>query len=136
MTPFLPLIGLLDRLGRMVPVSSVVPAIPRRPLTPVLLPRPLFRPGPPGGRGAGPSCRRRRRPGVAPLAAAGRRSCSRAVAAALLLAGMVTIIVQSESPSVRENLNQVSSVPLLMTASAALANKGLFELTRLVIRGN
>ena len=30
----------------------------------------------------------------------------------------------------RENLNQVSSVSLLMTASTALANEGLFELTR------
>ena len=30
----------------------------------------------------------------------------------------------------RENLNQVSSVSLLMTSSTALANKGLFELTR------
>ena len=29
-----------------------------------------------------------------------------------------------------ENLNEVSSVSLLMTASTALANQGLFELTR------
>ena len=44
--------------------------------------------------------------------------------------GMVTIKFQSESPSFKENLNQVSSVSLLMTSSPALANEGLFELTR------
>ena len=43
---------------------------------------------------------------------------------------MVTIKFQSESPSFKKNLNQVSSVSLLMTSSLALANEGLFELTR------
>ena len=45
-------------------------------------------------------------------------------------AGMVTITFQSELPSWKENLNQVSSVSLLVTSSTAFANKGLFELTR------
>ena len=44
--------------------------------------------------------------------------------------GMVTIKFRSESPSFKENFNQVSSVSLLMTSSTALANKGLFELIR------
>ena len=43
--------------------------------------------------------------------------------------GMVTIRFESELASFKENLSQVSSVSLLMTASTALANKGLFELT-------
>ena len=45
-------------------------------------------------------------------------------------AGMVTIKFESELASFQENLNQVSSVSLLMTSSPALANEGLFELTR------
>ena len=44
--------------------------------------------------------------------------------------GMVTIKFESELASFQENLNQVSSVSLLMTSSPALANEGLFELTR------
>ena len=43
---------------------------------------------------------------------------------------MVTIKFQSESPTFKENLNQVASISLLITSSTALANKGLFELTR------
>ena len=43
---------------------------------------------------------------------------------------MVTIKFESELASFEENLNQVSSVSLLMTSSPALANEGLFELTR------
>ena len=43
--------------------------------------------------------------------------------------GMVTITIQIESPSFKENLNQGLSVSLVMTASVALANEGLFELT-------
>ena len=43
---------------------------------------------------------------------------------------MVTIKFESELASFKENLNQVSSVSLLMTSSPALANEGLFELTR------
>ena len=39
-------------------------------------------------------------------------------------AGMVTIRFESELASFQENLNQVSSVSLLMTASTALANEG------------
>ena len=45
-------------------------------------------------------------------------------------AGMVTIRFESELASFKENLSQVSSVSLLMTSSTALANEGLFELTR------
>ena len=45
-------------------------------------------------------------------------------------AGMVTIRYESELACFKENLNQVSSVSLLMTSSPALANEGLFELTR------
>ena len=45
-------------------------------------------------------------------------------------AGMVTIKFVSELASFQENLNQVSSVSLLMASSPALANEGLFELTR------
>ena len=45
-------------------------------------------------------------------------------------AGMVTIKFESELASFQENLNQVSSVSLLMTSSPALAYEGLFELTR------
>ena len=44
-------------------------------------------------------------------------------------AAMVTIMFETESPSFLENLNQVSSVFLLMTSLTALANEGLFELT-------
>ena len=44
--------------------------------------------------------------------------------------GMVTIKFESESPSFKDNLNQVSSVSLLMTASTGLTNEGLFELTQ------
>ena len=40
--------------------------------------------------------------------------------------GMVTIKFKSESPTFKENLNQVSSVSLLMTSSTGLANQGLF----------
>ena len=43
---------------------------------------------------------------------------------------MVTSKLESELASFKENLNQVSSVSLLMTSSTALANEGLFELTR------
>ena len=43
---------------------------------------------------------------------------------------MVTNRFESELASFKENLNQVSSVSLLMTSSTALANEGLFELTR------
>ena len=43
---------------------------------------------------------------------------------------MVTIKFESELATFKENLNQVSSVSLLMTSSTALVNKGLFELTR------
>ena len=43
---------------------------------------------------------------------------------------MVTIRYESELACFKENLNQVSSVSLLMTSSTALANEGLFELTR------
>ena len=43
---------------------------------------------------------------------------------------MVTIKFLSESPTFKENLNQVLSVFLLMTASRALANEGLFEPTQ------
>ena len=42
---------------------------------------------------------------------------------------MATITFQSESPSFKENLNQVSAVSLLITSLMTLANKGLFELT-------
>ena len=42
--------------------------------------------------------------------------------------GMVSINFLSELPSVKEKLNQVSSVSVLTTSSMALANKGLFEL--------
>ena len=42
---------------------------------------------------------------------------------------MVTIKLESELPGFEENLDQVSSISLLMTASTALANEGLFELT-------
>ena len=42
---------------------------------------------------------------------------------------MVTIKLESEMASFKENLNQVSSVSMLMTASPALAI-GLFELTQ------
>ena len=45
-------------------------------------------------------------------------------------AGMVTTKFQSESPTFKNDLNQVSSKSFLMTSSTALANKGLFELTR------
>ena len=45
-------------------------------------------------------------------------------------AGMVTIRFESELASFEENLNKVSSVSLLMTASTALAKEGLFELTQ------
>ena len=41
---------------------------------------------------------------------------------------MVTIKSRSELPSNKENLNQVWSVSLLMTALTALTNQGLFEL--------
>ena len=44
--------------------------------------------------------------------------------------GRVTTKFQSELPSFKENLKQVSSVSLLMTSSTALANEGLFELTQ------
>ena len=44
--------------------------------------------------------------------------------------GIVTIKFQSEVPSFKENLYQVSAVSLLMTFSTALANVGPFELTR------
>merc|ERR1711951_191978 len=47
-----------------------------------------------------------------------------------LTPGMVTIKLESELASFKEDLNQVSSVSLLMTSSPALANVGLFELTR------
>ena len=43
-------------------------------------------------------------------------------------AGMVTIRFQSESPSFKENSNQVSSVSLVMTSLTALTNEGFFEL--------
>ena len=43
---------------------------------------------------------------------------------------MVTIKFESELASSEENLNQVWSISLLMTALTALANEGLFELTR------
>ena len=43
--------------------------------------------------------------------------------------GMVTIKFQSELPTFKENLNQVTSVSLLMTSSRTLANEELFELT-------
>ena len=43
--------------------------------------------------------------------------------------GMVTIKFWRGSESCKGNLNQVSSISLLMTSSMALANKGLFELT-------
>ena len=43
---------------------------------------------------------------------------------------MVTIKFESELASFQENLNQVSSVSLLTTSLTALANEGLFELTR------
>ena len=42
-------------------------------------------------------------------------------------AGMVTIKFLSESPTFKENLNQASSISLLMTSSTALANEGLFQ---------
>ena len=45
------------------------------------------------------------------------------------MAGMVTIEFLSESPTFKENLNQISSVSLLKTTSTALTSKGLFELT-------
>ena len=44
-------------------------------------------------------------------------------------AGMVTIKFESELPSFKEDLNQVSSDFLLMTSTMVLANKGLYELT-------
>ena len=43
---------------------------------------------------------------------------------------MVTIKFDSELANFKENLNQVLSVSLLMTASTTLANEGLLELTR------
>ena len=44
-------------------------------------------------------------------------------------AGMVTIKFKVSWQVLTNNLNQVSSVSLLMTSSTALANEGLFELT-------
>ena len=56
---------------------------------------------------------------------------------------MVTIRFESELASFKGKLDQVSSVSLLMTASTALGNEGLFQLTPfvdtgrlVVIRGN
>ena len=43
---------------------------------------------------------------------------------------MVTIKFYSESLSFKENLNQVSSASLLMTASGDLSNERFIELTR------
>ena len=43
----------------------------------------------------------------------------------LFSTGMATIKFLSELPSLKENLNQVSSVSLLMTSLTALANEGL-----------
>ena len=45
-------------------------------------------------------------------------------------AGMVTIKFESELASFQENLNQVSSVSLLMTSSTALANEGRLVVIR------
>ena len=43
---------------------------------------------------------------------------------------MVTIRFQSELPTSKNDLNQVSYVSLLRTSLMVLANEGLFELTK------